>query len=250
MLSDVLAMGLGVIARSRDYALLGRPEVLAVLSCPPATHCIHPESGMVRDLYDCPFIRLRRGEQCVRVIIATHPATEDPPKVGQQRNDVVYELFVSTVLVPAMTANDLLDLYRHRGSFETVLADEDLEQDPDRWCSPTSCGQEFWQIISQRVWNLRLEFRHHCSPPLLRTTAFASADEPAPVSEPMRDNEARSESQLASVSRPAGVSEACGTANASMVLHSGRTHRLLVVFRDQRFFRTPMGRYFARQGGC
>ncbi len=35
VLSEVLARGLGVIVRSRDYALLGRPEVLAVLALPP-----------------------------------------------------------------------------------------------------------------------------------------------------------------------------------------------------------------------
>ena len=111
VLSDVLAMGLGVIARSRDYALLGRPEVLAVLSRPPAVHCTSAESGMIRDLYDCPSIRLLQKGPSVRVLIATHPATDDPPKVGQQRNGVVYELFVSTVQTPAMTASDLLDLY-------------------------------------------------------------------------------------------------------------------------------------------
>ena len=27
-----------------------------------------------------------------------------------------------------------------------VLADEDVEEDPDRWCSYTECGQELWQI--------------------------------------------------------------------------------------------------------
>ncbi len=208
VLSDVLAMGLGVIARSRDYALLGRPEVLAALSRPPAARCIHPESGMIRELYDCPSIRLVRGGPCVRVVIATHPATDDPPKVGQQRNGVVYELFISTILTPAMTVNDLLDLYLHRGSFETVLADEDWEQDPDRWCSQTPCGQEFWQILSQWVWNLRLECGQHCSPTPLRTTAFASANDSVPVSEPAGDTQARSESKPASVSRPVQVSEA------------------------------------------
>jgi hypothetical protein len=40
---------------------------------------------------------------------------------------------------------------------ETVLADEDQEQDSDRWCSHTSHGQEFWQILAQWVWNLCLE---------------------------------------------------------------------------------------------
>ena len=204
VLSDVLAMGLGVIARSRDYALLGRPEVLAVLSRPPAVRCTHPESGMTRELYDCSSIRLPRKGPCVRVVIATHPATDDSPKVGQQRNGVVYELFVSTVLTPAMTANDLLDLYVHRGSFETVLADEDGEQDPDRWCSHTSCGQEFWQILSQWIWNLRLEFGQSCSPTPLRTTAFAEAHEPAPVSEPVGINQERPESQPVEVESSSG----------------------------------------------
>jgi hypothetical protein len=37
-----------------------------------------------------------------------------------------------------------------------VLADEDLEEDPDRWCSYTEYGQELWQIACQWVWNLRL----------------------------------------------------------------------------------------------
>jgi hypothetical protein len=50
------------------------------------------------------------------LIIATHPATDAPPKIGQKRNGLVYELFVSTVLAPALTAKDLLDLYLHRGS--------------------------------------------------------------------------------------------------------------------------------------
>jgi hypothetical protein len=45
----------------------------------------------------------------------------------------------------------VLDLYLHRGSFETVLADEDEEQAVDRWVSRTQWGQEFWQIISQWI---------------------------------------------------------------------------------------------------
>lgn len=208
VLSDVLAMGVGLIARSRDYALLGRPEVLAVLSRPPAAQDLHAESGMSRDLYDCPSLRLLRKGPAVRVVIATHPATADPPKVGQQRNGLVYELFISTVQTPAMTAPDLLDLYRHRGSFETVLADEDQEQDPDRWCSHTPWGQEFWQILSQWVWNLRLECGQQCFATPLRTTTFASAKDPAPVSEAVGNTQAHEDGQPAPVSRPAQVSEA------------------------------------------
>jgi hypothetical protein len=36
--------------------------------------------------------------------------------------------------------------YHGRGAFEAVLADEDVEEDADRWCSYTQCGQELWQI--------------------------------------------------------------------------------------------------------
>jgi len=119
----------------------------------------------------------------------------------------VYELFISTVLAPALMTKDLLDLYLHRGSFETVLADEDLEQDPDRWCSRTPCGQEFWQIISQWVWNLRLELGQTCSPTSLRTTAFACASAPAPTSEPASTNEAPSAIGPAPTSGPTLANE-------------------------------------------
>ncbi len=67
----------------------------------------------------------------------------------------------------------MLDLYLHRGSFEIVLADEDAEQEPDRWCSHAACGQEFWQILSQWMWNLRLELGQHLSPTAMQTTEFA-----------------------------------------------------------------------------
>lgn len=69
----------------------------------------------------------------------------------------------------------MLDLYLHRGSFETVLSDEDVEQNSDRWYSHTPCGQEFCQILAQWVWNLRLELGQQLSPSELRTTEFADA---------------------------------------------------------------------------
>ncbi len=48
-------------------------------------------------------------------------------------------------------------------------------QDPDRWCSHSPCGQEVWQIVSQWVWNLRLELGHQLDPTPMRTTVFAPA---------------------------------------------------------------------------
>jgi hypothetical protein len=54
-----------------------------------------------------------------------------------------------------------------------VLADEDLEQDPDRWVSHTPCGQEFWQILCQWIWNLRLELGQHVSATSMRLTELS-----------------------------------------------------------------------------
>src|SRR5213076_2490784 len=53
------------------------------------------------------------------------------------------------------------------------------EQDPDRWCSHCAWGQECWQIISQWIWNLRLELGHQLEPSSVRTTEFAPAPAPA-----------------------------------------------------------------------
>src|SRR5690348_18406564 len=94
-------------------------------------------SGMQRSLYDCASVPLTPAGPEVRLVIATHAGTSSDPAVGTERDGVVYELFVSTLPSPGFTASDILDLYLHRGSFETVLADEDEEQEMDRWYSHT-----------------------------------------------------------------------------------------------------------------
>jgi hypothetical protein len=149
VLRDLLDTGLGIIGRSRDYTLLDLAEVQATLARPPVEVCTHPESGTLRALYDCPDIPLTTGGPRVRLVVASHPATSAPHKIGKKRDGVIYELFVTRLAAPAFSAKDVLDLYLHRGSFETALADEDVEQDPDRWCSRTPWGQEFWQILAQ-----------------------------------------------------------------------------------------------------
>lgn len=186
VLLDVVAAGLGVIARSRDYSLLALEGVKQVLSSPPAQVSIHPESGVSRALYDCPAVFLTPTGPCVRLVVATHSAPDSAAPVGIEREGTVYELFVSTLASPAFLPSDALDLYLHRGSFETVLADEDSEQDSDRWYSHTPCGQEFGQILAQWVWNVRLELGHKLSPCELHTTEFAKALAKAPpvASEP------------------------------------------------------------------
>ena len=111
------------------------------------------------------------------MIVATHSATATAAPIGTTRGEVVYELFFTALPQVAFTAADVVDLYLHRGAFETVLADEDQEQDPDRWCSHAPWGQEFWQTLAQWIWNLRLELGHALHPTPMRTTEFAPAQE-------------------------------------------------------------------------
>src|SRR6266852_1875854 len=123
--------------------------------------------------------------------LSAHPAKASPPSIGTLRNGIAYSQFFTTAPPAAFTPADILDLYLHRGSFETVLADEDAEQEPDRWCSHTHWGQEFWQILSQWVWNLRLEFGQHVSASPMRLTelAYSQSDEPVQASEPVKASE-------------------------------------------------------------
>ena len=176
-LIDVLSAGLGILARSRAYHLLDLEVVQCVLTRAPDQVSTHPESGMTRMLYDCLAVPLTPTGPEVRLVVATHPATSPSPVVGVERDGMVYELFISTLPSRAFTASDILDLYLHRGSFETVLADEDDAQNADRWYSHTSCGQEFAQILAQWVWNLRLELGQQLAEASPQTTEFAPAME-------------------------------------------------------------------------
>jgi hypothetical protein len=75
--------------------------------------------------------------------------------VGKRLDAWVYELFLTTLPVDGFLVEDAWDLYQGRGASASVLSNEDMEIDPDRWCSYTECGQELWQIACQWVWNLR-----------------------------------------------------------------------------------------------
>ena len=180
-LSDLA--GLPFVMRGKDYQLLSRAEIQFRLSLPPDQQFSRPESAYVRTLYDCPEVVVGPGGQRCRVVIATHPAGPKKPRVGVERDGIVYEVFLTMLPQGAFTAADVVALYLHRGAFENALSDEDAELDPDRWCSHAAWGQECWQIICQWIWNLRLEVGHHLQPDPVRTTEFASAhpSEQAPV---------------------------------------------------------------------
>jgi hypothetical protein len=172
--------GFAFVTRGKEYSVLDHPLVQARLHLPHDQVQQRPESQMVRRLYDCPDVPVGPEGVSCRVVVATHPAEQNGKKkkkktVGVTRAGVVYELFFTNLPQQAFTASDVVELYLHRGAFEPVLADEDTEQDPDRWCSHAAWGQEAWQVVSQWVWNIRLELGHQLEPTPLRITEFAPA---------------------------------------------------------------------------
>jgi len=153
--NEILSCQCGVIGRSKEYAWLDLPEVQTRLQSPSDAQVTHPESGTIRDLYDCLAVALTPQGPVVRLLVATHAAGDHKPAGGVVRKETVYELFYTPLPPHAFTPSDVLQIYLHRGSFETVLSDEDQEQDLDRWVSRSPCGQDCWQIISPWMWNLR-----------------------------------------------------------------------------------------------
>jgi len=136
VLSDLA--GFAFVTRGKEYSALDHPLVQARLHLPPDQFQQRPESRLVRSLYDCPEIPVGPEGVLCRVIVATHPAGKKKSPVGVTRAGVVYELFFTKLPQRAFTAVDVVELYLHRGAFEPTLADEDNEQDPDRWCSQSA----------------------------------------------------------------------------------------------------------------
>ncbi len=146
------------VTRWRGYLLLEHPQIQRALAHAPTASVMRINSGVVVELFEGGWLELGEGLAAVRVMVARHPAPppgKDIP-VGKRVGEWVYELFITVLDASGFLVEDVLDLYHGRGAFEAVLADEDVEEDPDRWCSFTECGQELWQIACQWVWNLRL----------------------------------------------------------------------------------------------
>jgi hypothetical protein len=180
LVEDIARSGLNYVMRGKDYQLLDLPMVQERLARPPDQQTMHPETGLQRNLFDFPVVSLTPTGQTSRVVVATHLATATPSPIGVTREGVVYELFFTGLPSAGFTATDVLDCYFQRGAFEALLADEDQEQDPDRWCSHTPWGQEAWPILNQWVWNLRLELGQQLHPTSFRLTELAPALPPAP----------------------------------------------------------------------
>ncbi|GHP00277.1 hypothetical protein KSF_103240 [Reticulibacter mediterranei] len=157
-IAQLLEAGVYLVTRARGYRVLEHPQIQSVLAHPPQATMTRTNSDEVVELFDGGWLPLDEGVSQTRIIVARHraPAPNKKVPVGKRVGEYVYELFITTLPIEGFLVEDVLDLYHGRGAFEAVLADEDLEEDPDRWCSYTECGQELWQIACQWVWNLRL----------------------------------------------------------------------------------------------
>ncbi len=169
VIAEIVRTSLQVVVRGRGYTLLEHPQVQAILAqSAPVTTITPPYSQTtyeVFDLSDVPLLPDQHDPVPVRVILTRHAWTGAPMAVGKRvgMGMWVYDLFITTLPLDGFCAADVLDLYHGRGAFEGTLADEDVEGDPDRWCSytaNTANGQELWQVIWQWVWHMRLALGH------------------------------------------------------------------------------------------
>lgn len=170
---------LGYLLRCRDYQLLKHLAIQARLQETPAQLWLHSESHQVREVFDLGFVddSWAGYNQPLRLIVVRTPhQPKRKQRVGKRIGDFIYELFITSHPQIGLTGCDLLSLYYGRGGFEKLLGDEDVEQDCDRWCSWHPYGQEFWQILSQWVWNWRLwtGFAHQPQP--LRQTIWVGLE--------------------------------------------------------------------------
>jgi len=191
LLARIHPFKLGFLTRGREYQLLDHPAVQARLKQPSDGTVTQDASQIQRERFDVGFIAdwLPARPEVVlsyRVLVTRRRAPADTAHitVGKLRDGQVYELFLTSQPASSLPAATILELYQQRGSFEQVLSDADAEQDPDRWCSRTPCGQEFWQIISQWVWNTRLRLGLVAQPQELRWTMWASARSPVELDRP------------------------------------------------------------------
>jgi hypothetical protein len=144
VIAQLMLAGVHVVTRGRGYQLLVHPQMRAVFwRDRPTASVTGSLTGVIVDLFEGGWLELGAGLPHARVIVARHPAppADKKARVSKRVDEWVYELFITTVDADGFLVEDVLDLYHGRGAFEAVLADEDVEEDPDRWCSYTQCGK-------------------------------------------------------------------------------------------------------------
>ena len=243
----------GYLLRCRDYGLLRHPALQARLQETPKQDWTHPESHQVREVFDVGWIEdgWAGYTNPIRLIVVRTPHNpKRAHRIGKRIGDFIYELFITSQAQAGLTGTDILSLYYGRGGFEKQLGDEDREGDCDRWCSWHPEGQEFWQILSQWVWNWRLWLGFAHQPQAVRQTLWVPPPTPvemtaAPPSEPTIPL------TLADMNAPCppvdspdhGPMEVCSAWARSIGKFSGQDFKLL----DERTLQCPAGQPMHRR---
>lgn len=175
--------GVGFLLRVADYGLLREPAVQAALAQAPTARFVQPDTQTEREVFDVGWLLWRSADgqsqvRCRLLVTRRRWVQQKRPPIGQRHGEWALELFGTDRDPGGLSATDLLSLYFARGGFEQTLAEEDREQEPDRWCSGHPPGQEAWQLLSQGVWNLRLRLGYAAVAPPLRRTQWAPAEPP------------------------------------------------------------------------
>src|SRR5712692_8155783 len=167
--------GFSFVTRGKDYAVLDRAEIQRRLHLPADQQFSRPESALVRTLYDCPDVAVGPGGQRCRVVVATHPANAQKSRIGLTCSGLVYELFSQTCRkVPSRLPMWSLSTCI-AGLTPQPLPMKTRNKTPTAGVVTRPVERRAWQIISQWVWNLRLELGHQLEPTPVRTTEFAPA---------------------------------------------------------------------------
>lgn len=182
VIAQIMYAGMHLVTRGKGYQLLERPCIQQALAHPPTASMTRKNTGEVVELFEGGWLVLAEELPPVRVIVTRYlaPSPDSTVKVGKRVGEWIYELFITTRDADGFLCEDVVNLYHGRGAFETIFAEEDLEDDPDRWCSYTECGQELWQIACQWVWNIRLSLGHTMQGKELREMEWSPAKERPP----------------------------------------------------------------------
>jgi len=143
VIAQIMGTGAHLVTRGKGYQLLEHPQIQQVLAHPPTASVTRKNTGEVVELFEGNWLVLGEALPPVRVIVTRSLASSPDAtvKVGKRVGEWIYELFITTLDAEGFLVEDVVDLYHGRGAFETVFAEEDLEDDPDRWCSYTECGK-------------------------------------------------------------------------------------------------------------
>ena len=135
-MAQLLEAGVYFVTLARGYHVLEHPQIQGVLAHPPTARVTRVNSDEVVELFDGGWLHLDAGLSQTRVLVARYPVPAPGKRVsvGKCLGEWVYELFITTLPSDGFLVEEVLDLYHGRGAFEAMLADEDLEEDPDRWC--------------------------------------------------------------------------------------------------------------------